>query len=331
MSGNRVYFISGGGTGGHIYPAFTIVDKLLKDEDTKKIYFIGNPNNLEFNICKNYPEVEFLPVDVTGMPRKLNLSLIKWAFTLFKAFIKAFSYLKKYNPDAVFTTGGYVSAPIVLASIVKKKPYMIHDCDSVPGLVSKLSAPKAKVVSVAFECAKKILKSEKSERRLNFNLCVLISVLKQEAMHLAIENAVQLGAKEIYTVYSDNASIKKDLILNKAEKWQKIGTESFKQCERADMPKVFDILKFDEIFSKFKKENILVFAEKYDEFSVKEACLNLDKNEKILAVFGPEGGFSEKEFEYFKNENIKLVTLGKLILKAPNAITAGLFGVIQNV
>ncbi len=181
------------------------------------------------------------------------------------------------------------------------------------------------------EIMAKILKSEKSERRLNFNLCVLISVLKQEAMHLAIENAVQLGAKEIYTVYSDNASVKKDLILNKAEKWQKIGTESFKQCERADMPKVFDILKFDEIFSKFKKENILVFAEKYDEFSVKEACLNLDKNEKILAVFGPEGGFSEKEFEYFKNENIKLVTLGKLILKAPNAITAGLFGVIQNV
>lgn len=181
------------------------------------------------------------------------------------------------------------------------------------------------------EITAKILKSEKSERRLNFNLCVLISVLKQEAMHLAIENAVQLGAKEIYTVYSDNASVKKDLILNKAEKWQKIGTESFKQCERADMPKVFDILKFDEIFSKFKKENILVFAEKYDEFSVKEACLNLDKNEKILAVFGPEGGFSEKEFEYFKNENIKLVTLGKLILKAPNAITAGLFGVIQNV
>lgn len=181
------------------------------------------------------------------------------------------------------------------------------------------------------EITAKILKSQKSERRLNFNLCVLISVLKQEAMHLAIENAVQLGAKEIYTVYSDNASVKKDLILNKAEKWQKIGTESFKQCERADMPKVFDILKFDEIFSKFKKENILVFAEKYDEFSVKEACLNLDKNEKILAVFGPEGGFSEKEFEYFKNENIKLVTLGKLILKAPNAITAGLFGVIQNV
>ena len=56
---------------------FTIVDKLLKEEDTEKIYYIGNPNNLEAEIAKNYPQVEFLPVDVAGMPRKLTLSFFK--------------------------------------------------------------------------------------------------------------------------------------------------------------------------------------------------------------------------------------------------------------
>ena len=159
MSNNKVYFISGGGTGGHIYPAFTVVEKLLKDEDTEKIYFIGNPNNLEFEIAKNYPQVEFLPVDVSGMPRKLNFALLKWCIQLLKAHAKACSYIKKYKPDAIFTTGGYVSAPIVLAAISKNKPYMIHDCDSIPGLVSKMAAPKAKIVSVAFENSKKLLKS----------------------------------------------------------------------------------------------------------------------------------------------------------------------------
>lgn len=156
---NRVYFVTGGGTGGHIYPAFTVVEKLLKDEATKKIYFIGNPKNLEFDIAKNYTNVEFLPVDVSGMPRKIGLALIKWGIQLFKAYLKALYYIKKYKPNAVFTTGGYVSAPIVLASITTKTPYMIHDCDSVPGLVSKMAAPKAKVVSVAFENSKHILKS----------------------------------------------------------------------------------------------------------------------------------------------------------------------------
>lgn len=161
MSNNnkKTYFISGGGTGGHIYPAFTVVEKLLKEEDTEQIYYIGNPKNLEYEIAQKYPQIKFLPVDVSGMPRKLSLQMPKWAIQFFFAYLKAVSYLKKYKPDAIFTTGGYVSAPIVTAAITMKKPYMIHDCDSVPGLVSKLAAPKAQIVSVAFESSKKILKS----------------------------------------------------------------------------------------------------------------------------------------------------------------------------
>ncbi len=158
MSG-KIYFISGGGTGGHIYPAFTVVDKLLKEEDTEKIYFIGNPKNPEYEIAKNYPQVVFLPVNVSGMPRKLSIKMPLWAIKFLFAYLKAITYIKKYKPDAIFTTGGYVSAPVVTAAITLKKPYMIHDCDSVPGLVSKIAAPKAKIVSVAFENSKNILKS----------------------------------------------------------------------------------------------------------------------------------------------------------------------------
>ena len=155
---NKIYFISGGGTGGHIYPAFTVVDKLLKDENSK-IYYIGNPKNLEFEICKKYPKVKFLRVDVTGMPRKLSFSMPLWAIKFIFSLLKAMFYILKYKPDAIFTTGGYVSAPIVFAAILLNKPYMIHDCDSVPGIVSKFAAPKAKIVSVAFESSKKVLKS----------------------------------------------------------------------------------------------------------------------------------------------------------------------------
>ena len=159
MSG-KTYFISGGGTGGHIYPAFTVVERLLKEEDTEKIYFIGNPKSLEYEIAQKYSQVEFLDVNVSGMPRKLSLAVPKWIIQFLFAYLKAVSYIKKYKPDAIFTTGGYVSAPIVTAAITLKKPYMIHDCDSVPGLVSKMAAPKAKIVSVAFESSKKILKSK---------------------------------------------------------------------------------------------------------------------------------------------------------------------------
>lgn len=181
MSNNKTYFISGGGTGGHIYPAFTVVEKLLKEEDTEKIYFVGNPDNLEYDIAKNYPKVEFLPVKVSGMPRKLSLAMPKWAIQFFFAYLKARSYLRKYKPDAIFTTGGYVSAPIVTAAISMKKPYMIHDCDSVPGLVSKMAAPKASIVSVAFESSKKILKSKNIICNGNPVREAFFTVTKQEA------------------------------------------------------------------------------------------------------------------------------------------------------
>ncbi len=159
MSNKKTYFISGGGTGGHIYPAFTIAEKLLKEEDTEKVYFIGNPENLEYEISKQYPNINFLPVMVKGMPRKISFSFIKWGIQLVTAIIKTMGYVKKYKPNAIFATGGYVSAPLILASVLLKQPYMIHDCDSVPGMVSKIAAPKAKIVSIAFKNAENILKS----------------------------------------------------------------------------------------------------------------------------------------------------------------------------
>ncbi len=178
---NKTYFISGGGTGGHIYPAFTVVEKLLQEEDTEKIYFIGNPDNPEYEIAKNYPQIEFLPVKVSGMPRKFSFKMPKWAFQFFFAYLNAIKYIKKYKPDAIFTTGGYVSAPVVTAAITLKKPYMIHDCDSVPGLVSKIAAPKAKIVSVAFENSKNILKSNNIIYNGNPVREAFFTVTKQEA------------------------------------------------------------------------------------------------------------------------------------------------------
>ncbi len=220
----------------------------------------------------------------------------------------------------------------------------VSDADTLNHLVSALRIKPNEIVkfidedeivyrSKVIEVDKKhikaeIIKSEKSERKLNIDISVVISILKPDGMNLALQNAVQAGAKEIYTVISDNCASKFESI-NKEEKWQKIGMESFKQCERADIPRVYSKKTFSEVFSKFKKENIIVFAEKYDKYTIKQALNNLNKTEKILLVFGPEGGFSEEEFNYFKKENLKLTTLGPLIFKAPNAVTAGIFGVVQ--
>lgn len=152
------YFITGGGTGGHIYPAIAVLEELKKDPETKEIYYVGNPKNLEYDITQKLG-YKFLGVNISGMPRKLGFGLIQWFFQLQFAIFKALFYIKKYKPDAIFGTGGYVSAPALLAGNMDGTPFMIHDCDAKPGIVSRYIAPSAKCVSLAFECSKDCLKS----------------------------------------------------------------------------------------------------------------------------------------------------------------------------
>lgn len=152
------YFITGGGTGGHIYPAIAVCEKLKKDPETKEIYYVGNPKNLEYEITQKLG-YKFLGVNVSGMPRKFGFALIKWVIELQFAIFKALFYVKKYKPDAVFGTGGYVSAPALFAGGLDGTPYMIHDCDAHPGIVSKYIAPSAQCVSLAFEASKQFIMS----------------------------------------------------------------------------------------------------------------------------------------------------------------------------
>ncbi len=149
------FFITGGGTGGHIYPAVAVADILQNNDE---IFYVGNPENLEFDIVKQ-KGFKFLGVNVHGMPRKIGFGLLKWVFQLGIAVIKCCVYILKYKPNAVFGTGGYVSAPALIACNIMKIPYMMHDCDAQPGLVTRKLAPHAKCISTAFECACKALKN----------------------------------------------------------------------------------------------------------------------------------------------------------------------------
>ncbi|MCQ2753750.1 MAG: undecaprenyldiphospho-muramoylpentapeptide beta-N-acetylglucosaminyltransferase [bacterium] len=150
---NRSYFVTGGGTGGHIYPALAVADELSKDA---KVYYVGNKRNMEFELATN-KGYKFLHVSVKGMPRKLSPKFIIWGIKLVRAILYSIKYIKKYKPNAVFATGGYVSAPMIFACIITKTPYMMHDCDAMPGLVSRRLSKRAKFVSLAFEKAKKYI------------------------------------------------------------------------------------------------------------------------------------------------------------------------------
>ena len=101
----KVYFVTGGGTGGHIYPAVAVGFALQKESDTQKVYYVGNPDNLEKKIAED-KVFDFLPVDITGMPRTMSFDFLKWGFKLTLATIKSIGYIYKYRPSLIFGTGG---------------------------------------------------------------------------------------------------------------------------------------------------------------------------------------------------------------------------------
>lgn len=152
------YFITGGGTGGHIYPAVAVADYLY-NQGNSEIFYIGNPKNMEHDIVSQ-KAYTFLPIKVQGMPRKLKLRLIPWAVEVLFAVIQAGIYIIKYKPDVILGTGGYVSAPALMAGKFLRIPYVMHDCDANPGIVTRKLSPWASAVSLAFECAKDAIRNK---------------------------------------------------------------------------------------------------------------------------------------------------------------------------
>lgn len=199
---NKVFFVTGGGTGGHIYPAMAVADALSAEGN--KVYYVGNKRNMEFELAskKGY---KFLHVSIKGMPRGLNPKIFIWGMKLVKAILRSMRYIQKYKPDAVFATGGYVSAPMIFACIITKTPYMMHDCDAMPGLVTRRLCKRAKYVSLAFEKAKRFIPNKNSIVTGNPIRADFEILTKEEArVKLGLENKLTLcvmggsqGAKAI--------------------------------------------------------------------------------------------------------------------------------------
>lgn len=171
-----------------------------------------------------------------------------------------------------------------------------------------------------------------SARKLDFELYLAQSPLRNsDAQAFLIEKATELGVSGVYPIYTDNCALAKSVIEKKIDKWQRIMYESSKQCERADIPVCFNMTEIQKLLDEVKFDKIIAFCERIAKKSLHEFSLEtpVKKGEKVLIIIGPEGGFSEREFEYFAaNPQVAMLTLGNLILRAETAVTVALGNVI---
>lgn len=166
-----------------------------------------------------------------------------------------------------------------------------------------------------------IEKSYPSKRDLDFDLYLAQSPLRSDSQLTIMEKATELGVKGVYPILTDNCALAKNIAEKKLEKWQKVMVEASKQCERAKIPTCYNLTTLKKVLEE-SFDKILVMAERSTEISLKEFLTKnpIKQGEKVLVIIGPEGGFSKDEFEFFKEKNLPLITLGDLILKAETAV-----------
>ncbi|MGE0265147.1 MAG: undecaprenyldiphospho-muramoylpentapeptide beta-N-acetylglucosaminyltransferase [Candidatus Obscuribacterales bacterium] len=145
--------LTGGGTGGHIYPALSVAEKLSGDPEVEDILYIGAAGHLEERLAADRG-LRFVGLEVAGLPRTLSPRLLTWPFTTFQAVAKARSLLKEFRPTCVLGTGGYASAAPLIAALTMNIPFAVHEPDAHPGLVNRSLGKFASLVSLGMEGAR---------------------------------------------------------------------------------------------------------------------------------------------------------------------------------
>ena len=142
--------ISGGGTGGHIFPALSIADKLKELNPQTEILFVGAEGRMEM---EKVPAAgyEIIGLPIAGLQRKLTLSNFALPFKLLKSILIARKTLKEFNPEIVIGVGGYASAPLLWTAGRLGIPTLIQEQNGFAGLTNKIVAKKAQSICVAYE------------------------------------------------------------------------------------------------------------------------------------------------------------------------------------
>ena len=146
--------LTGGVTGGHIYPALAIADKFRAEDPSSEFKYIASGEPLERDIIPSHG-YELVTVDSDWFDRSNPVKLVKTSLRTLHGRGQAIKIMKKFKPDVVISTGSYVSVPIVLAAAKLGIPLYLHEQNGFPGVSNRLGARYAKTVFLGFESARK--------------------------------------------------------------------------------------------------------------------------------------------------------------------------------
>jgi len=152
--------LSGGGTGGHIYPAIAIANELKSRHSDAEFLFVGAKDRMEM---EKVPQAGYKieGLWISGLQRKLTLKNLMFPFKLISSLLKAKKILNNFKPDVAIGTGGFASGPLLKVASSKGIPSIIQEQNSFPGITNKLLAKKAEKICVAYDGLERFFPEEK--------------------------------------------------------------------------------------------------------------------------------------------------------------------------
>jgi UDP-N-acetylglucosamine--N-acetylmuramyl-(pentapeptide) pyrophosphoryl-undecaprenol N-acetylglucosamine transferase len=152
--------LSGGGTGGHIFPAVAIANEIKKLVPNVNILFVGALGKMEMEKVP-IAGYKIIGVPIAGLQRKVTLANLKLPFLILKSLFKTRQIIKDFQPHVVVGTGGYASGPLLKAATAKGIPALLQEQNSYAGITNKILSKKASKICVAYEGMEKFFPKEK--------------------------------------------------------------------------------------------------------------------------------------------------------------------------
>lgn len=153
--------ISGGGTGGHIYPALTIIEAIRDLAPATEFLYVGGEHGLETDIVPK-ENIPFEKMDIAGFERRISFENVKRGIKALKALIQARTIIKNFRPDIAVGTGGYVCGPILFTAALMGVPSLIQEQNAVAGVTNKILSKVVTKIALGSETAKKYFPEGKS-------------------------------------------------------------------------------------------------------------------------------------------------------------------------
>lgn len=153
--------VSGGGTGGHIYPAITLINNIKKIRPDAEFLYVGTKRGLEADIVPR-EKIPFATLKISGFERRLTMKNFAVLGRALGSLIKARHIVKQFKPDVAVGTGGYVCGPILMASALMGIPSLIQEQNAISGVTNKILARFVDKIAVGYERAAKYFPERKT-------------------------------------------------------------------------------------------------------------------------------------------------------------------------